>query len=163
MRSAAAAIAPSRSTSAATGNHARCCRAHETGRSFRLGVLRLAERFAKHDPLSGADEDRLERHIRRETAGFTAQIRRRGFQRVIGTSGTILSLGALAIGARASQIGDGRRVIVRAGDIRRLRRKLVDLPLEDRGHVRARPAPRRPRAGRRRPLDTLLDRLGPPN
>jgi exopolyphosphatase/guanosine-5'-triphosphate,3'-diphosphate pyrophosphatase len=133
----------------------------EAGRSFRLGVLRLAERFAKHDPLSGDDEDRLERHVRRETAGFTAQVRRRGFQRVIGTSGTILSLGALAIGARASQIGDGRRVVVRDGDIRRLRRKLVDLPLEDRLALSGLD----PRRADLAPvgavlLDTLLDRLG---
>src|SRR6187399_1467197 len=41
----------------------------ELGRSFKLGVIRLAERFAGRDPLSRGDEARLVRHIHRETAG----------------------------------------------------------------------------------------------
>ena len=39
----------------------------EAGRSFKLGVIRLAERFAQNDPLSRGDVQRLERHIVRET------------------------------------------------------------------------------------------------
>src|SRR6185295_10313862 len=39
----------------------------ETGKSFKLGVLRLTERFAKSDPLDGRDERRLVKHVRRET------------------------------------------------------------------------------------------------
>src|SRR5262245_8309806 len=38
----------------------------EVGRSFKLGAIRLTERFAKSDPLSPSDEQRLVRHIRRE-------------------------------------------------------------------------------------------------
>ena len=40
----------------------------QTGRSFKLGVIRLTERFVTTDPLSGRDERRLVRHIRGEAA-----------------------------------------------------------------------------------------------
>jgi exopolyphosphatase/guanosine-5'-triphosphate,3'-diphosphate pyrophosphatase len=133
----------------------------EAGRSFRLGVIRLAERFAKHDPLTRDDAARLVRHIHRDTAGFLAQVRRRRFQRVIGTSGTIQALGALAVGARAGQAADGRRVVVSAGALRRLRDKLVDLTLEERLSLSGLD-PRRADLAHVGAvlLDTLLDRLG---
>jgi exopolyphosphatase/guanosine-5'-triphosphate,3'-diphosphate pyrophosphatase len=115
------------STEITLGTGARC----EMGRSFKLGAIRLTERFHKRDPLSRSDERRLERHIRRETARYLAQIRRRGFQRVIGTSGTMLALGSLAAGG-ARGPGDVRRLTVKADDLHRLRRRLVDLPLVDR-------------------------------
>ena len=74
----------------------------ETGKSFKLGVLRLTERFARHDPMTPSDERRLVRHIRRETRAYVRALRKRGFERLIGTSGTIQALGALAVGARAT-------------------------------------------------------------
>ena len=133
----------------------------ESGRSFQLGVIRLAERFAKHDPLTGEDEERLARHIHRETAGFLAQLRRRGFQRVIGTSGTIQALGALAVGAKPGQPPDGRRVVVPAGALRRLRRKLVELTLEERLSLSGLDPRRADLAAVGAVLlDTLIDRLG---
>jgi exopolyphosphatase/guanosine-5'-triphosphate,3'-diphosphate pyrophosphatase len=129
-------------------------------RSFKLGALRLTERFVRSDPLSGRDERRLERHIRRETAGFLRQIRRRGFDRVIGTSGTILSLGTIA--ARSPrQADDLRNVRVTARDLARLRARLTAMPLEDRLTM--------PGLDPRRAdlavagavlLDTILDQLG---
>ena len=132
----------------------------ETGRSFPLGVIRLAERFAKHDPMARDDEKRLVRYIHRETAGFLAQVRRRRFQRVIGTSGTIQALGSLAVGTRAGQTAD-RRVVVPAAALSRLRDKLVDLTLEERLSLSGLD----PRRADLAPvgavlLDTLLDRLG---
>jgi exopolyphosphatase/pppGpp-phosphohydrolase len=62
---------------------------------------------------------RLVRFIARETAAFVTQIRRRGFKRVIGTSGTIQALGALAIGATSAlKLEDSPRVAVpAAGDL----------------------------------------------
>jgi exopolyphosphatase/guanosine-5'-triphosphate,3'-diphosphate pyrophosphatase len=104
----------------------------ESGRSFKLGAIRLAERFAASDPLSRRDEGRLVRHIGRETAAFLTQMRRRGFTRVIGTSGTIQALGALAIGANASKLEDIRRVVVPAADLTALRRSLVEMSLDER-------------------------------
>jgi exopolyphosphatase/pppGpp-phosphohydrolase len=60
------------------------------GRSFKVGVIRLTERFAKSDPLSGGDERRLIKHLNREMGSYIDQIASKGFDRVIGTSGTIL-------------------------------------------------------------------------
>jgi exopolyphosphatase/guanosine-5'-triphosphate,3'-diphosphate pyrophosphatase len=100
------------------------------GRSFRLGALRLTERFGKSDPLTERDERRLVRHISREAGAHLRQIRTHGFQRVIGSSGTILSLGQLAAGERTE---DGvRNVRVSAKAIRRLRRQLAPLSLDRR-------------------------------
>src|SRR5688500_4132779 len=84
------------------------------GRSFKAGVIRLTERFVKGDPLTARDEQRLVRYIRRETRDFLKEIRRRGYTRVFGTSGTILSLGAIA--ASAGRAADARplRVHVKA-------------------------------------------------
>jgi exopolyphosphatase/guanosine-5'-triphosphate,3'-diphosphate pyrophosphatase len=131
----------------------------EAGRSFKLGVIRLAERFAQNDPLSRGDVQRLERHIVRETAKYLNQVRRRGFRRVIGTSGTILTIGALAAGATAGP-NERRRLVVSADDIRRLRKRLVALPLDERLKIPGLD----PRRADLAPvgailIETLLDRL----
>lgn len=97
----------------------------ELARSFKIGVIRLTERFVRSDPLSARDERRLVRHIEQEIGDFVAAIRRRGFAKVVGTSGTILSLGALAAANGAHVPADLRNVRVGAKAIRRLRRKLV--------------------------------------
>jgi exopolyphosphatase/guanosine-5'-triphosphate,3'-diphosphate pyrophosphatase len=103
----------------------------QLGRSFKLGVIRLAERFAKSDPLSGRDERRLERQVSRDTRAYLRLIRKRGFERVIGTSGTILSLGALAAGAKRPP-GDVRNVRVSAKSLSRLRDRLTKMTLDQR-------------------------------
>jgi exopolyphosphatase/guanosine-5'-triphosphate,3'-diphosphate pyrophosphatase len=102
----------------------------EFGRSFKLGVLRLTERFGRNDPLTREDERRLVRHIRRQVGAYARQLRQRGFERVIGSSGTMLSIGSLAAGAR---IGDDlRNARVASKDIRRLRKRLVPMTLDER-------------------------------
>src|SRR3954468_22013245 len=77
----------------------------DLGRSFKLGVIRLTERFVKTDPLEGRDERKLVRHIDDEIGKYLEQITRAGFDRVIGTSGTILSLGAVASAAEGRPVG----------------------------------------------------------
>jgi exopolyphosphatase/guanosine-5'-triphosphate,3'-diphosphate pyrophosphatase len=133
----------------------------EAGRSFKLGAIRLAERFARHDPLSGGDVERIERHIIRETAGYLKQVRRRGFKRVIGTSGTILALGMMAASGSPANTSDVRRLMVRADALRRIRKRLVTLPLEQRLRLPGLD----PRRADLAPvgailLETFLDRLG---
>lgn len=105
------------------------------GRSFKVGVIRLTERFVQSDPLAERDERRLVKHLNREMGGYLDQIVARGFDRVIGTSGTILSLGAMA-----SADGNGRpeelrnrRVSARA--LHRLRKQLVKENLQGRLRV----------------------------
>ena len=106
----------------------------EIGKSFKLGVLRVTERFATSDPLSGRDERRLVKHIGRETGAHIRHIVRRGVTRVIGTSGTILALGALAAGSR-SVLADPRGRTVSARSLHRLRKRLTSLSLEERLQV----------------------------
>jgi exopolyphosphatase / guanosine-5'-triphosphate,3'-diphosphate pyrophosphatase len=65
-------------------------------RSFKIGVIRLTERFVDSDPISSRDERKMVRFIREEVSRYLDNLVEQGFDRVIGTSGTILSLGAVA-------------------------------------------------------------------
>ena len=99
------------------------------GKSFKTGVIRLTERFVKSDPLAAHDERRLVKHLNKEMGAYLDQLAARGFERVIGTSGTILSLGALA----ASEDGapaDLRNLRVSAKALHKLRKQLVEANIE---------------------------------
>ena len=101
--------------------------------SLKLGVIRLTERFVHSDPVTGADERRLVSYITEVLTPITEKIRGRGFARVVGTSGTILSLGALAVGegrAVGSDALRNRRVSLK--QLRRVRRDLTALDLAGR-------------------------------
>jgi exopolyphosphatase/guanosine-5'-triphosphate,3'-diphosphate pyrophosphatase len=105
----------------------------QAARSFKIGVIRLTERFVKSDPLPGRDEQKLTKYVLSEIDRHCEQITAAGFDRVIGTSGTILSLGtvatALAEGAVPSEL---RNLRVPAKHIRRLRKEAVALSLAQR-------------------------------
>jgi exopolyphosphatase/guanosine-5'-triphosphate,3'-diphosphate pyrophosphatase len=102
------------------------------GRSFKVGVIRLTEKFVKSDPLSGSDERRLIKHLNREMGAYIDQIAGKGFDRVIGTSGTILSLGLMASTADGRPSEDVRNLRVSAKALHRLRKHLVESDLEER-------------------------------
>jgi len=102
-------------------------------RSFKLGVIRLTERFVRTDPLSDRDERRLVKHVNKEIGQYLDGIAERRFERVIGTSGTILSLGAVALsedGVEREEALRNRRVPAKA--IHRLRKRLSAVDLEAR-------------------------------
>jgi exopolyphosphatase / guanosine-5'-triphosphate,3'-diphosphate pyrophosphatase len=107
----------------------------DLARSFKLGVIRLSERFVRSDPLDRRDERKLARHIDGEAGRYLDQIKSAGFDRVIGTSGTILSLGAVALaeGRAAGPTLRNRRIP--AKQIHRIRKELVSLDLEQRLRV----------------------------
>ena len=102
------------------------------GKSFKTGVIRLTERFVKSDPLSGRDERRLLKYLNREMGAFLDQIAARKFDRVIGTSGTILSLGALASSGTGDRPEDLRNRRVSAKALHKLRKRLTEYNLEER-------------------------------
>ena len=102
------------------------------GKSFKVGVIRLTERFVKSDPLSESDERRLVKHLNREMGGHLDQIALRGFDRVIGTSGTILSLGALASSEAGARLEDLRNRRVSAKAFHKLRKRLIEYNIEER-------------------------------
>ena len=108
----------------------------DVGRSFKLGVIRLTERFVKSDPLVPRDERKLVKHIDLEAGEFLDEVAHMGFDRVIGTSGTILSLGAIATGLQGrATSGMLRNRRVSAKQLRRVRKQLVELSLDKRLRV----------------------------
>jgi exopolyphosphatase/guanosine-5'-triphosphate,3'-diphosphate pyrophosphatase len=102
------------------------------GRSFKVGVIRLTERFVRSDPLTGGDERRLIKYVNREMGSYIDQIVARGFNRVIGTSGTILSLGLMASSEDGDTPEDLRNRRVSAKALHRLRKHLIESDIEER-------------------------------
>ena len=101
-------------------------------RSFKLGVIRLTERFVHTDPLSRRDERKLVRHIQDQLSKYLRDIRTAGFDRVIGTSGTILSLGTVAAAERRRASDEIRNLRVSAKQIHRLRKDLTNRSIGER-------------------------------
>jgi exopolyphosphatase / guanosine-5'-triphosphate,3'-diphosphate pyrophosphatase len=108
----------------------------EFARSFKIGVIRLTERFVDSDPISSHDERKMTKFIREQVDRYLEHIVERGYDRVIGTSGTILSLGIVATAVdRGSVPQEVRNLRVPAKSIRRLRKTAVDMDLEERMHL----------------------------
>src|SRR6187551_1753915 len=49
------------------------------GKSFKVGAIRLTERFVKSDPLSDRDERRLVKHLHKEMGAYLDELAERGF------------------------------------------------------------------------------------
>jgi exopolyphosphatase / guanosine-5'-triphosphate,3'-diphosphate pyrophosphatase len=101
-------------------------------KSFKLGVIRLTERYVHSDPLSGRDERKMIRHIDEQLAKYLRDIRSAGFDRVIGTSGTILSLGTVASAERRRATDEIRNLRVPAKQIHRLRKEVTSRSITER-------------------------------
>jgi exopolyphosphatase / guanosine-5'-triphosphate,3'-diphosphate pyrophosphatase len=101
-------------------------------RSFKLGVIRLTERYVHSDPLSRRDERKLVKHLDGELEPYLKEIAAAGFDRVIGTSGTILSLGAVASAERRRNGDDLRNLRVSAKQIHRLRKDVIARSISER-------------------------------
>ena len=105
----------------------------QLARSFKIGAIRLTERFVHSDPISERDERKLVKHVLGEIDRYCEQIVAIGFDRVIGTSGTILSVGAVAAtAARGAPPSELRNLHVSAKQIRRVRKDVAALDLEHR-------------------------------
>jgi len=107
----------------------------DLARSFKIGVIRLTERFMRSDPPTPRDERRLVKHVEREIGDYIASITRRGYVRVIGTSGTIVSLGALALQVQGKSVGDISNLVVPARAVHKLRKTLLGLDQQERLQV----------------------------
>src|SRR5262245_56857719 len=108
----------------------------EQAQSVKLGVIRLTERFVKSDPISPRDERKLVRHIEGELGKYLDQLKLSGFDRLVATSGTALSLGQVALVADGRPAGAPlRNQRVPAKSIHRIRKVLTELSLERRLRV----------------------------
>jgi exopolyphosphatase/guanosine-5'-triphosphate,3'-diphosphate pyrophosphatase len=93
--------------------------------SEKIGVLRMTERFVKSDPLSARDEARLVQHLESALEPYIDRFRDR-FEVAVGTSGTILALGSLALQRQEGAPPEGlHHAAVPADALRSLRRWLV--------------------------------------
>jgi exopolyphosphatase/guanosine-5'-triphosphate,3'-diphosphate pyrophosphatase len=102
-------------------------------RSFKIGAIRLTERFVTSDPLSGRDERKLVQHISAQVDRYLAQVVTAGYDQVIGTSGTILSLGTVATALERGTVpSEIRNLRVEAKSIHRLRKTVIKLDLAKR-------------------------------
>ena len=105
----------------------------QLARSFKIGTIRLTERFVRSDPLSERDERKIVKHVLGDIDRYCEQILAAGFDRVIGTSGTILSIGAVAAAAaRGAVPAELRNLHVAAKQIRKVRKQVAELDLEQR-------------------------------
>ena len=134
----------------------------QLARSFKIGTIRLTERLVRSDPLSERDERKIVKHVLGEIDRYCEQVVAAGFDRVIGTSGTILSIGAIAAtAARGGSPSELRNLHVAVKQIHRVRKQVTELDLE---HRLAIPGldPRRADlvVGGAVLLDTILRRLG---
>jgi exopolyphosphatase/guanosine-5'-triphosphate,3'-diphosphate pyrophosphatase len=94
--------------------------------SEKIGVLRMSEEFAKTDPLSSKDESRLVDRIKTVVEPHAERVLEGGFDCVIGTSGTILALGRMALAIDGSpQPETLHHTTVKVEALRSLRKKLV--------------------------------------
>jgi exopolyphosphatase/guanosine-5'-triphosphate,3'-diphosphate pyrophosphatase len=106
--------------------------------SEKLGVLRMTERFVGSDPLAPRDERHLAAHVRDRVAPHAERARAAGFDIVVGTSGTILALGALAHAAATGNPPESlHHLTVSAAALRDLRKRLVASTLKDRRRLPA--------------------------
>jgi len=105
----------------------------QLAKSFKIGVIRLSERFVRTDPLVERDERRMVKYINKEIGDHVDTIVKRGFQRVIGTSGTILSLGGVVMQAETGEsVTDIRNCRVSSKGLHKLRKQLVESDLQER-------------------------------
>jgi exopolyphosphatase / guanosine-5'-triphosphate,3'-diphosphate pyrophosphatase len=108
--------------------HGTATEAH-LARSFTLGVLRLTDRFVRTDPLDGDDERKMVKYIKTAVDEFARQVRTAGFDRVIATSGSAISLAQVAQGGRSPFTGDStvHHSRISAKQLHRARKQLVSL------------------------------------
>jgi exopolyphosphatase/guanosine-5'-triphosphate,3'-diphosphate pyrophosphatase len=101
--------------------------------SEKLGVLRASELFVHTDPLSAKEEQRLVAHVRESLGPTLDELRAASFEHLVGTSGTILSLGAMALELEGRGAGDTlHHVTVSRDSLREVRRRLVASDLKER-------------------------------
>jgi exopolyphosphatase/guanosine-5'-triphosphate,3'-diphosphate pyrophosphatase len=94
--------------------------------SEELGALRLTRAFIASDPLSAEDERRLAEHVAQVLRPHALRAAETGFDCVVGTSGTILALGELALGMEHGGRPESlHHVTIAAKDLHAVRRHLA--------------------------------------
>jgi exopolyphosphatase/guanosine-5'-triphosphate,3'-diphosphate pyrophosphatase len=103
--------------------------------SRKLGAARMTARFIKSDPAEPREVSALLAHYEAELAPLAEQVRALAPVRVIGTSGTLLNLAAMADGAARSGNGDAAPVLEQS-DHERLVERLLPSRAEERAAMK---------------------------
>ena len=109
--------------------------------SVRLGAVRLTEKFITTDPISQEERERLTTTIRADLTRAVWEIKKLGFDFVIGTSGTILNMvGAIVQADSAAHMDDNAGFepfsqTVTLGQIKRMNRRLSGMTVRERSRV----------------------------
>ncbi len=107
-------------------------------KSLKLGVLRLLDMFKNPGPVGAEARGVLEAHIRFLAQDALGEARKMGFKRVIGTSGTIRTMGESAhLAGGGPSLRSVNAEIVQRSDIAKVTDQLLELPAEKRTKVDA--------------------------
>ena len=93
--------------------------------SLKLGVARLTDAYVGKDPPSGKEIEALEKHIDAALQTLAEALRRHPVSRVVGTSGTLLNLIAMAAQSSGASVGSTiHNLQAPAGEFAKLRRAI---------------------------------------
>ena len=108
---------------------------------IRLGAVRLSEKFITTDPISHEERDRLAATIRADLTRVVWEVKRLGFDFVIGTSGTIVNMVSAIVQAEAAAHMEERSdyepfsQTVTLSQIKRMNRRLSSMTVRERGRI----------------------------
>ncbi len=101
--------------------------------SLKVGVLRMTEEYLPSDPVLAKEQRRLTAHVRAALEPIVARVRRLRFERAVGTSGTILALGRMAVAAETGARPDAiHHATVSASALREVRDRILAVDLRKR-------------------------------
>lgn len=104
--------------------------------SLKLGSVRLTERFLRSDPTALEEVGRLREHVCRLMDKSAAKIRSEGFDRTVGTSGTIRALARMSLWTKRSPSDLRRsRLTLELGALQALNQRLFVMTLEERSKL----------------------------
>ncbi|MCR9013579.1 Ppx/GppA phosphatase family protein [Aquiflexum gelatinilyticum] len=106
-------------------------------KSLKLGVLRLLDWVGDQGPLNKSKQETLREHVK-EVAGKTMkEASLIGFSKVIGTSGTIRTLGEAALEMKdVNIINSVNAEVIKVKDLEKIVDKLLELPADKRTDVK---------------------------
>jgi exopolyphosphatase/guanosine-5'-triphosphate,3'-diphosphate pyrophosphatase len=106
------------------------------GKSMKLGVLRLLDMFERKATIGGKNLRALEAHIQSVAQSVMEEARAIGFTRVIGTSGTIRTLGEAAhLAAGGKPFRTINAEVVPLSNLEKLSKQLLTMPPEKRASI----------------------------
>lgn len=104
--------------------------------SMKLGVLRLLDRIGSDKPLSETQVAELKEHIKDIAKKYIAGASEAGFKKVVGTSGTIRTLGeALLLQKDKKILNSVNAEVVSVAGLEKLVTQLIDLPSSKRDQI----------------------------